>query len=155
MVYKEISANLLAQGLKIGIVVSRFNDFLTKELLGGAVDCLVRHEYAQHVRELERFLWGAMTRSRGQHLALTEELEELFAAAPDEAAPALELTPEVIQASLDRHEGQQAEVCAELGLRNRHVLYRLIRKHGLDARKVRASAPPPAAGCEPPAERSR
>jgi 6,7-dimethyl-8-ribityllumazine synthase len=43
MAYKEISATLLAQGMKFGIVVSRFNDFLTKELLGGAVDCLVRH----------------------------------------------------------------------------------------------------------------
>jgi 6,7-dimethyl-8-ribityllumazine synthase len=47
MAYKEISATLLAQGLKVGIVVSRFNDFLTKELLGGAVDCLVRHGAAE------------------------------------------------------------------------------------------------------------
>jgi len=39
----EISAKLSAEGLKVGIVVSRFNDFLTKELLGGAIDCLVRH----------------------------------------------------------------------------------------------------------------
>jgi DNA-binding NtrC family response regulator len=119
------------------------------------MDSLVRHDYAQHVRELERYLWAAMTRSRGQHLALTEELEELFTTANSEAAPSLELTPELIQASLDRHEGQQAKVCAELGLRNRHVLYRLIRKHGLDARKGRASAPPPATGREPPLERSR
>jgi 6,7-dimethyl-8-ribityllumazine synthase len=40
---KEISANLIAKGLKIAIVVSRFNDFLTKQLLGGAVDCVERH----------------------------------------------------------------------------------------------------------------
>ena len=32
---KEISVNLNAEGLKFGIVVSRFNDFLTKQLLGG------------------------------------------------------------------------------------------------------------------------
>lgn len=38
-----LSANLTAKGLKIGIVVSRFNDFLTKQLVGGAVDCIVRH----------------------------------------------------------------------------------------------------------------
>ncbi|WP_042701974.1 6,7-dimethyl-8-ribityllumazine synthase [Thermococcus sp. PK] len=31
------------EGLKIGIVVSRFNDLLTKELLDGALDCLKRH----------------------------------------------------------------------------------------------------------------
>jgi len=40
---KEMAGDLLAQGLKVGLVVSRFNDFLTKPLLDGAVDCLLRH----------------------------------------------------------------------------------------------------------------
>ena len=40
---KELSGNLIGKGLKMGIVVSRFNDFFTKELVGGAIDCLVRH----------------------------------------------------------------------------------------------------------------
>jgi len=40
---KEIGGNLVATGLKIGVVVSRFNDFLTKQLKEGAVDCVVRH----------------------------------------------------------------------------------------------------------------
>ncbi len=40
---KELSGNLAAKGLKAGIVISRFNDFLTKQLLEGAIDCLVRH----------------------------------------------------------------------------------------------------------------
>lgn len=39
----EISGELIAKGLKFGIVISRFNDFLTKQLLSGAIDCLVRH----------------------------------------------------------------------------------------------------------------
>ena len=43
MSWKEYSGNLDAKGLKIGIVISRYNDFLTKQLLQGAVDCLVRH----------------------------------------------------------------------------------------------------------------
>jgi 6,7-dimethyl-8-ribityllumazine synthase len=43
MAVREISAKLLAEGLRFTIVISRFNDFLTKELLGGAIDCLVRH----------------------------------------------------------------------------------------------------------------
>lgn len=43
MAVKEISAKLSAEGLKLGIVASRFNDFLTRELLAGAIDCLVRH----------------------------------------------------------------------------------------------------------------
>jgi 6,7-dimethyl-8-ribityllumazine synthase len=43
MSYREYSGMLDAKGLKIGVVVSRFNDFLTKQLLSGALDCLVRH----------------------------------------------------------------------------------------------------------------
>lgn len=101
---------------------------------------LVRYDYAQHVRELEGFLWSAMTRSRGQHLALTPELEEALASTAESAAEVVELTPEVIQAALDRHQGQQARVCNELGLRNRHVLYRLMKKHGLDPRRGQETA---------------
>lgn len=44
---KEYSGNLTGKGLRMGIVVSRFNDFFTKELLGGALDCLVRHGVAE------------------------------------------------------------------------------------------------------------
>ena len=39
----EIHGKLRADGLKVCVVISRFNDFLTKQLMGGAVDCLVRH----------------------------------------------------------------------------------------------------------------
>ena len=43
MSYKEYSGALAAEGLKIGIVISRFNDFLTRQLLAGALDGLKRH----------------------------------------------------------------------------------------------------------------
>lgn len=33
----------MAEGKKFAIVVSRFNDFITSKLLGGAVDALTRH----------------------------------------------------------------------------------------------------------------
>ena len=39
---KEIVGALDAKGLKIGIVVSRFNSFLTEQLVKGAVDAFVR-----------------------------------------------------------------------------------------------------------------
>jgi 6,7-dimethyl-8-ribityllumazine synthase len=35
--------DLLAQDLRVGVVVSRFNDFLTSRLLDGAMDAFVRH----------------------------------------------------------------------------------------------------------------
>ncbi len=39
----NFEGKLLAAGLKFGIVVSRFNDFMTGRLLGGAMDALIRH----------------------------------------------------------------------------------------------------------------
>ncbi|MGQ9525381.1 MAG: 6,7-dimethyl-8-ribityllumazine synthase [Armatimonadota bacterium] len=35
--------NLTAEGLRFGIVVSRFNEFITSKLLAGALDALERH----------------------------------------------------------------------------------------------------------------
>lgn len=40
---KVIQGELQAKGLKFGIVVSRFNDFITGKLLEGAMDALLRH----------------------------------------------------------------------------------------------------------------
>ena len=40
---KTIEGNFIAKGKKFGIVASRFNDFITKELISGCVDTLVRH----------------------------------------------------------------------------------------------------------------
>jgi 6,7-dimethyl-8-ribityllumazine synthase len=40
---KTYEGELQAKGLKFGIVVSRFNDFITNKLLDGALDGLLRH----------------------------------------------------------------------------------------------------------------
>ncbi len=40
---KTLEGKLLAEGLKIGIVVARFNEFITSKLLSGAEDTLLRH----------------------------------------------------------------------------------------------------------------
>lgn len=40
---KIYQGSLLAADKKFGIAVSRFNEFLTKNLLEGAIDCLKRH----------------------------------------------------------------------------------------------------------------
>lgn len=39
---RTIEGNLSAKGLKVAIVVSRFNDFIGERLLSGAVDTLIR-----------------------------------------------------------------------------------------------------------------
>jgi len=40
---KNIQGKLIGENLKINVVVSRFNDFITKKLLEGCIDTLVRH----------------------------------------------------------------------------------------------------------------
>lgn len=40
---KVFQGKLLGEGLRIGIVVSRFNEFITSKLLSGALDMLYRH----------------------------------------------------------------------------------------------------------------
>lgn len=43
MAPKRIEGSLKADAMRIGIVVSRFNNFLTDKLVDGAVDCIKRH----------------------------------------------------------------------------------------------------------------
>ncbi len=40
---RTIEGNYKGEGLKIAIVASRFNEFITSKLISGAEDCLVRH----------------------------------------------------------------------------------------------------------------
>lgn len=44
---KAFEGMLVGKGLKFGLVVSRFNEFITKKLLEGAQDGLVRHGVSQ------------------------------------------------------------------------------------------------------------
>ena len=39
----KLEGKLIAEGIKVGIVVGRFNEFIGSKLVGGAVDGLVRH----------------------------------------------------------------------------------------------------------------
>ena len=43
MGHTVVEGNVTAQGLSLGIVVSRFNEFITKALLEGALDAIRRH----------------------------------------------------------------------------------------------------------------
>ncbi len=40
---KVLEGNLIAKGIKVGIVVGRFNEFIGSKLLSGALDTLRRH----------------------------------------------------------------------------------------------------------------
>ena len=40
---RTIEGNLIAKGKRFAVVASRFNDFITKELIAGCTDTLIRH----------------------------------------------------------------------------------------------------------------
>lgn len=40
---KTLEGKLVAEGMKVGIIASRFNEFIVSKLVSGAVDGLVRH----------------------------------------------------------------------------------------------------------------
>ena len=44
---KTIEGKMVAEGVKIGIVAARFNEFITAKLVGGALDGLKRHDVAE------------------------------------------------------------------------------------------------------------
>ena len=41
---KKIEGKVVAEGIKVGIVAARFNEFIVSKLVGGAIDGLVRHD---------------------------------------------------------------------------------------------------------------
>ena len=44
---KIYEGKIVSEGVKVGIVVARFNEFITSKLLAGAIDGLKRHEVAE------------------------------------------------------------------------------------------------------------
>lgn len=49
---KTYEGNLVAQGLKIGIIAARFNEFITSKLVSGSIDALHRHGVLEEDIEL-------------------------------------------------------------------------------------------------------
>ena len=94
---------------------------------------LVLHAYSTHIRELDVLLWAALSESTGDTAELVPEVE----AALTEGAPSQEprvdvrdLSADVIRAAIAKA-GSQEQAWRDLGLANRHVLKRLVKKHGL------------------------
>ena len=44
---KVIQGKLIGTGLRVGVIVSRFNEFISSKLLDGAMDCLTRHDVSE------------------------------------------------------------------------------------------------------------
>ena len=99
------------------------------------VSALLKHQFTQHVRQLDAMLWLAISGSHGRYIALTPEVRALLR---DDVAPAgartTEPTAKEIQDACDRHGGNVSKAWPELGLKSRYALYRLMSKHGFRRR---------------------
>jgi transcriptional regulator with AAA-type ATPase domain len=93
---------------------------------------LVNAAYTTHVRELSILLYRAALESRGELVEFTPGTQELLSSyGPVEDAGAREVAREAIVLALERHGGVREKVWRELGLPNRYVLKRLMKKYGL------------------------
>ena len=84
------------------------------------------------MRELEGLLWRSLAASRGATLELTDDVAAEIVP-PDAArgvAP-IEIGADRIKEALARHAGVQERVWRELGMANRYVLHRLMKKYGI------------------------
>jgi transcriptional regulator of acetoin/glycerol metabolism len=91
---------------------------------------LTRAAYRTHVRELRRWLWLSAERSNGQYLELVPEVERL-ARPPVEDRDEASLSREAVAEAMQNSAGSVSRAAAALGLRNRNVLYRLLKKYGI------------------------
>ena len=96
------------------------------------IDRLLRHHFRTNTRELAQILWQALAESRGDTVELTEGVaRRLTESAPDRKAAA-ELDRAQIEAALSAAKGNVTRAARALGLKNRFVLYRLMKKAGMD-----------------------
>ncbi len=94
------------------------------------IELLLRHPFTTHTRELERLLWLALSTSQDDFIAATPELRaELGSVAPE---PEVEPDRAAIESALETARGNVTRATRLLGLRNRYVLYRIMRKLGMN-----------------------
>jgi DNA-binding NtrC family response regulator len=108
------------------------------------IEALLRHRFTHHLRELERLMWVALASSSESFIALTAQVSaalldcvESQRSAPepvrehDPIAEAHEIGRAEIEAALAQARGNVTTAARLLGLKNRFVLYRLLKRHGI------------------------
>src|SRR2546425_6230951 len=72
-----VEGNLDGKGLRIALVVSRFNDFVSQRLLEGALDCLRRHGVADKDITVARVPGAFEIPVAARRLALSRKFDAL------------------------------------------------------------------------------
>jgi DNA-binding NtrC family response regulator len=99
---------------------------------------LLNRQYVAHFRELETLLWKSVNQSLGDTLEPVKDAERTALAStppdPQETSPAVDpatLSRHAVQSALERNDWVVEQAYRELGLSSRHVLTRLMTRHGL------------------------
>ncbi len=75
---KIIEGHLNAEGLKFGIIISRFNDFIGEKLVGGAIDSLLRHGAKETDIEIFKVPGAFEIPQTAKKLALTKKYDAII-----------------------------------------------------------------------------
>jgi two-component system nitrogen regulation response regulator GlnG/two-component system response regulator HydG len=92
---------------------------------------LLRHPFTHHVRELERILWLALSSAHADYIGVTEAVDAELRDAAEASADATEISRESLLAAIAQYGRSPTQLAKQLGLKNRYVLLRLLKKHGL------------------------
>jgi len=112
----------------------RMGELAEPRLAPDLVVRLLRHPFTHHVRELERIIWLAIGTADADYIGITSAVEnELKESADSESdtADASEIDRETLAKALADYGRSPTKAAKALGLKNRFVLLRLLKKHGL------------------------
>lgn len=75
---KMIEGKLRAEGYRFGIIVSRFNSFISERLLEGAIDTLLRHGAADELLTVVKVPGAFEIPLMAQHMAESDQFDALL-----------------------------------------------------------------------------
>jgi DNA-binding NtrC family response regulator len=92
---------------------------------------LLRHPFTHHVRELERIVWLAIGTAEADFIGITAAVEAELVASAESDVDIGQLDRDTIAKALADNGRSPTRAAKALGLKNRFVLLRLLKKHGL------------------------
>jgi len=92
---------------------------------------LLQHPFTHHVRELDRLLWLSIGSAEGDYIGVTEAVEAELGDSASSFVAAAHIGKADLERALREHGRNPTALAQALGLKNRYVLHRLLKKHGL------------------------
>ena len=135
LVAAQILRNIAAKNTSIAarFFERRNNHVAEARLAPDLVARLLRHSFTHHVRELERLLWLAIGTATGDFIGLTSQVEAELRDSAESTTEVAEVDRETLVRALADNDRSPTRTAKALGLKNRYVLIRLLKKHGLSA----------------------